>query len=110
MSEAARQELLNLVNSTENMRQIFSELEQEPLRLLCTVCREKQRDNKPVPDHRLALHSYFAETALRSLVGAGLLKQIQGGSFSIYDYEPTETGLALYSKLVDEGTCKAQER
>ncbi|MDO8472874.1 MAG: hypothetical protein Q7T05_03565 [Dehalococcoidia bacterium] len=107
MSESSREELLRLVRSTESMKQIFSDLEREPVKLLCAVCQEYRRSGKTVPDHRLALFSYFAEASLRALVGAGLLKMLPGGSTSIYEYEPTGKGSEIYDKLIAEGFCKA---
>lgn len=107
MSGTAREELTELVKSTDSMRQIYEDLRREPLRLFCQICGESKHTGRPVPDHRLALFNYFAEASLRALAAAGLLKQIQGSSFSIYEYEPTERGLAMYRKLEAEGYCKS---
>lgn len=106
LSGKATEELHGLVRSTDTMRQIYDELQREPLRLLCQVCAETQRSGRAVADHNLGLFSYFAEASLRALVASGLLKQTQGSSFSIYEYEPTEKGLALHKRLMEEGACK----
>ncbi len=103
---SAREELTNIVRSTESIRQIILDLENEPVRLLCIIGREKTTTGAAIPDHRLGLNNYFAEAALRALVAAGLVTQRPGGIISIYDYEPTEKGLAIYSKLCEEGVCK----
>ncbi|MBI2957984.1 MAG: hypothetical protein HYY32_03985 [Chloroflexi bacterium] len=106
MNNSAKEELSGLVNSTEVMKQIFTELEQEPERLFCTICGDNEKSGRPVPDHRISLFGYFAEAGLRALVAAGLLTMITGGISSIYEYQPTEAGLALYRKLLAEGACK----
>lgn len=104
---SGREELLALVRSTESMKQILGELEQEPQKLLCAVCQDFRRNGKAVPDHRLALFNYFAEASLRSMVSAGIIKMMPGGLNSIHEYEPTSKGSEIYDKLIAEGVCKA---
>lgn len=106
MSMSGREELLELVRSTESMKQILGELEQEPVKLLCSICQDFRRNGKAVPDHRLALFNYFAEASLRSLVSAGVVKMMPGFN-SIHEYEPTGRGSEIYDRLIAEGVCKA---
>ncbi len=106
MSNSAAQELMDIVRQTDSIRQIISDLEQEPLRLLCAVGKECSKAPGAIPDHRLGLNNYFAEAALRALVSAGLLKMQVGGNLAIYEYEMTEKGAAIYGRLVSEGVCK----
>ncbi|MEW6034414.1 MAG: hypothetical protein AB1603_06140 [Chloroflexota bacterium] len=105
MSTSARKELAELVGSTEVMRQVLQDLEEETLRLLCAVYKEYQKTSKAVPDHRLPLYNYFAEAGLRALLAADLLKSSQENRYSLYEYELTEKGLELCRRLCDEGAC-----
>jgi len=107
LTKSARQELIDQVNSTDVMLQVLRDLEEEPLRLLCILFQENQKTLKPVPDHRLPLFGYFAEAGLRALLSAGLVKPGTDSKYAIYEYELTEKGMSLASKLQSEGCCKA---
>lgn len=107
MSDSAREELVGLVRSTEAMKQVFRDLDDEPVRLFCQIYTEHEKTGKPVPDHRLPLFSYFAEASLRALVTAGLVKSTDDSRYSLYEYEPTAKGIDFGRRLVKEGCIKA---
>ena len=105
MSATAREEFAALVNSTDVMQQLLWDLEQDPLRILCGVCRENGETGQPVPDHHLDFSSYNCESSLRALTAAGLLRAHEGSRYAVREYEPTEQGLDLHRRLRDEGVC-----
>ena len=105
MSATAREEFANLVRSTDVMRQLLRDLEEDPLRTLCSICKENSETGRPVPDHHLDFFSYNSESSLRALTAAGLVQAREGSRYAVREYEPTEKGLALYRGLRDEGTC-----
>lgn len=107
MNKSARDELVNVVNSTGVMRQVLHDLEDEPLRLLCTIYQEFQKTGKPVPDHRLTIYSYFSEAALRAVLEAEIIKPCCESRYSLYEYEFSEKGLDLCRRLAEEGYCGA---
>jgi len=84
------------------MQALFQSLEEEPAKLLGTICREYEATNKAVPDHHLHLAGYFGEAMLRALVSAKLVIK-EPGEFSLYGYKPTETGLKYYKGMLNEG-------
>ncbi|MBI2854349.1 MAG: hypothetical protein HYX87_05435 [Chloroflexi bacterium] len=106
MNNSARKELLDAVRSTDAMQHVLRDLEEEPFRLLCTIYAENAATQKPVPDHRLPLFSYFAEAALRSLVAAGFIKLAEESRYSLHEYEPTDKGKELAQRLTEEAACR----
>lgn len=106
MTKSAREELTEQVNATDVMLQVRKDLEEEPMKLLCIMFQEHQKTLKPVPDHRLPLFGYFAEAGLRALLSAGLVKPGADSKYAIYEYELTDKGKALATKLHSEGYCK----
>ena len=96
-------EFINILESTEIMRQLRINLQEEMVRLLGVICRDYQNTGKATPDHCLHLAGYVAETALKSLLSAGMIKQQSGGRLAIYSYEPTKKGLEQYQRLKAKG-------
>ncbi len=106
MNNSAKDELIGLVKSTEAMRQVFRDLEKEPLRLFSLIYAEFEKTGRPVPDHRLPLFSYYAEMSLRALSAADLVKTTDESRYSLYEYEPTMKGRELGKRLAAEGLIK----
>lgn len=95
----AVQEFLQLVNKTESMQQLTKAVEEEPARILLAICREYEATREPVSDHRIHISGFIGEMALKSLSLAGLITIKKGGHFALYQYVPTEEGLAQYKNL-----------
>ena len=55
------------------MQALLESLDEEPAKLLGTICREYEATNRTVPDHHLHLAGYFGEAMLRALVSANLV-------------------------------------
>lgn len=102
---SAIDDFANLLGRTEVMKQALKRLQDEPAHLLCDICREYHRTGEPVPDHRLQLVGYMAETALAAILSAGLIQKYPGGRLSLYSYEPTQEGLKQWERLEAEGAC-----
>ncbi len=90
------------VRKTETMQALLRNLEEEPAKLLGTICRGYEVSNRAVPDHNLQLAGYFGEAILRALISANLVIK-EPGEFSLYGYKPTETGLNYYKGMHGEG-------
>ncbi len=100
-------DLVSLLEKTDNMKQVLKTLKEEPVYLLGEICREYKNVRVPVPDHRLNFAGFMGEAALKTLVAAGLIKRQPGGRLSVYCYEPTQEGLDYYERLLVEGFYKA---
>jgi hypothetical protein len=105
VSSRARQEFIDIIRATEVIQQLLRDLEDDPLRILCSVCREHAETGQAVPDHHLDFYSYNSESALRALTAADLLRAREGSRYAVREYEPTEKGMALYHRLREEGAC-----
>ncbi len=90
-----------VIKKTEIMQALLESLEEEPAKLLGSICREYEATGKAVPDHHLHLTGYFSEAMLRTLLSANLVTR-EAERFSLYGYKPTEIGLEYYKGMVDE--------
>jgi hypothetical protein len=95
-----------LLETTPPMQSLLRSLKEEPAQLLGDICREYLRSQQPVPDHHLQMVGYLGETAALILMAAGLVKRDQGGSYSIWVYQPTDDGVNQYEKLRTGGFYK----
>ena len=105
MSISAREEFINLIKTTDVIRQLLHDLEEDPLRMLCSVCKENSETGEPVPDHHLDFYGYNSESSLRALTAAGLLEAREDSKYAVREYVPTAKGKELCSRLRDEGVC-----
>ena len=96
-------DLTALLETTEAMKQVLETLKKEPAYLLGNICQEYEKTKEPVPDYRLQITGYLAETALNALISAGLISRQSGGKLSLYSYEPTTEGQNQYEKLKVNG-------
>jgi hypothetical protein len=90
------------INKTETMQALLNSLQEEPAKLLGSICKEYESTGKPVPDHHLHLSGYFGEAILRALVSADLVARNPGDRFALYSYKPTEAGINYYRELLAE--------
>jgi len=97
-----------LLEGAEAVKPILRSVREEPALLLGQVCREYQATGQPVPDHNLSFAGYLGEIAVRALVSAELIRQLPGGSVSLYCYDPTPEGLEHYRGLKAEGFYREQ--
>jgi len=97
-----------VVKNTETMQALFKSLEEEPAKLLSTICKEYELTNKAVPDHHLNLAGYFGEAMLRVLLSANLVTKESGDRFSLYGYRPTEVGLKHYKNMIEGKNLESQ--
>jgi hypothetical protein len=97
------EDFVTAVRRTEPIQALLKSLDEEPARLLATICREYEATGKAVPDHHLHLAGYFAETSLRALISASLVTKEPGERLSLYSYKPTETGVKYYEGMLREG-------
>lgn len=105
---SALDDLQKMLNDTEVMQQVRKSLKEEPAQLLGDICREYQKTEQPVPDHRVGFIGYMGEAAIKALLSAGLVKRQSGGRVSLYIYEPTAVGLEQYERLKVDGFYKVQ--
>ena len=98
----AREAFVNLVKETNEMQHILQLMEDEPVRIFTTICEEYERTQKPVSDHNVRRSTYLQDIALKALASAGLVEQESGGRISLYQFKPTEKGLAQYHKLIED--------
>lgn len=103
---SAIDDFATLVETTEPVKQVIKSVREGPARLLRDVCQTYQRTGQRVPDHNLDLVGYLAETSLAALISLNLITQHDGGTSSIYAYEPTAEGLKQYEKLKADGFYK----
>lgn len=96
------EDFVDAINKTQTMQELLKSLEEEPVKLLGSICREYERTNKAVPDHHLHLSGYFSEVILRALLSANLVTKEPEDRFSLYGYKPTEAGLKYYKGMVAE--------
>ena len=96
------EDFVAVINKTETMRALLMSLEEEPARLLGSICKEYESTGKPVPDHHLHLGGYFGEAILRALVAAELITKDPGDRFALYSYKPTEAGTNYYKGILAE--------
>ena len=101
----ARDDFLALVHDTEVMKHLLQLAEQEPFRIFTAICKEYEHTGKPIPDHHIPHSTYVGELALKALVAAGMVEQQPGGRVSLYQYKPTEQGVAAYKNLAAEGVA-----
>lgn len=94
------EDFIAVVNKTETMQALLKSLEEEPARLLGSICKEYESTGKPVPDHHLNLSGYFGEAILRALVSADLITKNPGDRFALYSYEPTKAGTNYYKGIL----------
>jgi len=103
---SAIDDLALLLETTEVMKQVLKSLKEEPAHLLGDICRDYQRTEEPMSDHRLQFTGYLGEAAVKALLSAGLIKRQSGGMLSLYSYEPTSEGLDQYERLEGDGFYK----
>jgi len=97
----AFEDFIAILRKTEPMQALLQSLDEEPAKILSSICKEYEITNKAVPDHHLPLAGYFGEAILRALASAGLVTR-EAAQFSLYGYKPTETGLKYYKGMLDE--------
>ena len=97
----AFEDFVAAVRNTDAMKALLQGLEEGPVKLMGSICKEYEATNKLVPDHHLNLTGYFGEATLRALTSANLLVK-ERGDFSLYGYKPTERGLELYRGMLEE--------
>ena len=90
------------IKKTQTMQALFQSMEEEPVKLLGSICQEYETTGKPVPDHHLYLAGYFGEAMLRALLSANLIIKEPQDRFSLYGYKPTEEGLKHYQGMAEE--------
>jgi hypothetical protein len=98
----AFEDFVDVLKRTQTMQGLLKSLEEEPAKLLSSICREYEKTNKAVPDHHLHLSGYFSEVMLRALLSANLVTKEPEDRFSLYGYKPTEAGLNYYKGMVAE--------
>ena len=98
----AFEDFIDVIKKTQTMQELLKSLEEEPAKLLGSICREYEKSNKAVPDHHLHLSGYFGEAMLRALLSANLVTKEPEDRFSLYGYKPTEAGLKYYEGMVAE--------
>ena len=98
----ASEDFIAALKNTEAMQSLLQSLEDEPARLLSSICREYEATNQAVADHHLSLPGYFNDAMLRALLSAKLITMEPGDRFSICSYKPTETGLNFYKGMLAE--------
>ena len=98
----AFEDFIDVIKKTQTMQELLKSLEEEPAKLLGSICREYEKSNKAVPDHHLHLSGYFGEAMLRALLSANLVTKEVEDRFSLYGYKPTEAGLKYYKGMVAE--------
>ena len=98
----AFEDFVDVIKKTQTMQELLKSLEEEPAKLLGSICREYEKTNKAVPDHHLHLSGYFGEAMLRALLVANLVTKKAEDRFSLYGYTPTEAGLKYYKGMVAE--------
>ena len=96
------QDFVAVINKPETMQALLKSLEEEPAKLLGSICREYESTGKPVPDHHLHLSGYFGEAILRALVSADLITRNPGDRFALYSYKPTKAGINYYEGMLAE--------
>lgn len=96
------EEFTQIIKQTEVMKRLLADLEEEPAKLLVSICKKYQASHEPVADHHLNPSGYVGQVALRALVSAGLVERQAGDRFSIYRYNPTPAGMEYYLKLISE--------
>lgn len=96
------EDFVDTIKKTQTMQELIKSLEEEPAKLLGSICREYEKSSKAVPDHHLHLSGYFGEAMLRALLAANLVTKEAGDRFSLYGYTPTEEGLKYYKGMVAE--------
>lgn len=101
----AYEEFLQIVRQTEVMQQVLTDFEEEPARLLISICKNYEVSRELVPDHHFHPSGYVGQVALRALVSAGLVERQAGDRFSLYRYKPTPAGMEYYVKLTSEERC-----
>jgi hypothetical protein len=94
-----KKEFLDLLESTEIIRQVKNNLDEEPVKLLHEICAKSGQDNLPVPDYNLPIQGYTGDVALKALVQAGLVDKVDGGRVALYSYKPTSLGIDYCKKL-----------
>ncbi len=98
----ASAEFTDRIRRTETMQELLNSLDEEPEKLLRSICSRYEETGRAVADHYLQLTGFFGETMLRVLVGAGLIERMSGGRGALISYEPTEEGLRLYHAMMNE--------
>jgi hypothetical protein len=96
------QDFVAVINKTEAMQALLKSLEEEPAKLLGSICKEYESTGKSVPDHHLHLSGYFGEAVLRALVSADLITRDPGDRFALYTYKPTRAGIDYYEGMLAE--------
>ena len=96
-------DLTALLETTEAVKHVLEILKKEPAYLLSNICQEYEKVKEPVPDYRLQITGYLAETALNALVSAKLITRQSGERMSLYTYEPTTEGQKQYERLKASG-------
>jgi len=105
---SAFEDFAAVVKKTETMQALLKSLEEEPAKLLSTICKEYELTNKAVPDHHLHLAGYFGEAMLRVLLSANLVTKEPGDRFFLYGYKPTKAGLDHYKNMLEEKNPESQ--
>ncbi|MBI4328733.1 MAG: hypothetical protein HY685_02580 [Chloroflexi bacterium] len=96
-------EFASLINNTEIIKQVLKNIEEEAAQAFRQIAREYERTKQPVPDHYLSTGGYLGEMIVRALIIVGLIAERSVDRYVVKAYVPTEQGVALYKKLVEEG-------
>ena len=81
------------------LKELATEVQTYPVRLLSQLVEISDQRQGPVPDHVLTLLPYLGETALRALADGGYVKKLDDVSYAIAAYEPTDKGRAIVAGL-----------
>ncbi|MBA7646801.1 MAG: hypothetical protein IMY78_00630 [Chloroflexi bacterium] len=95
-------DFIAVVKRTETIQAVLRSLEEDPARLLGSICKEYESTGKSVPDHHLHLGGYFGEAVLRALISASLITKDPGDRYALYSYKPTEVGINYYKGMLAE--------
>ena len=86
-------DLWSVIKDTSVVQELLKGLEEEPARILRSICAQYNQSQAPVPDHHLPWAGYVGEVSVRALLEAGLIQREPGGHGAIYCYRPTAEGL-----------------
>ena len=91
-----------VVHGTDVIKRVKRSLTIEAALALREICREFDTTSKAVPDHRLSGGGYMGEMIVRALVEAGLIEETLAERRTVRQYQPTDKGRSVFSKLQEE--------
>jgi len=103
------EDLVQTIKQTGVMQQTLAALQEEPVKILLSICKKYEESNEPVSDHNVHLSGYLGEIALRALLSAELIERQSGGRLAIFRYKPTPEGMEQYKRLIRETGGKVSE-